>query len=339
MRRRWNAAALFWPLFSIATALLAASCGYIGDTMPPARRIPGGITDLTAVQRGSKIYLQFTLPKVTTEGDLIAKFDSVELEIGPDVTPFSPDAWFPKMKPLEIDVSGNDQTSAISHQIEAGPYVGQQIALDIRSAVRPGRWSPFSNFVHLQIVPALDPPKIEVTATGRGYLVSWIPQREHLKWRIYRRAPASQPAPVLLGTADASPYLDQTALFETDYEYSVVAIEDTPVSVAESDPSPSFHVNEKDIFPPAVPASITILAGSASLEVTWERSPDADLKGYYVYRSVDDGPFQRVGDLLTAPAYSDHDIKPGGRYRYAVSAVDLKNNESGRSPIAEMTAP
>jgi len=339
MRCRWNAATLFWPLFSIAIALLAASCGYIGDTMPPARRIPGGITDLTAVQRGSKIYLQFTLPKVTTEGDLIAKFDSVELEIGPDVTPFSTEAWFTKMKPMEIDVSGNDQISAISHQVEAGPYVGQQVAIDIRTSARPGRWSPFSNFVHLQIVPALDPPKIEVTATGRGYLVSWTSQRDHLRFRIYRRATVSELAPVLLGTADASPYLDQTALFETDYEYSVVAIEETPVSVAESDPSPAFHINEKDTFPPAVPASITILAGSNSLEVTWERSPDADLKGYYVYRSADNGPFQRIGDLLTAPAYSDHDIKPGVHYRYAVSAVDLKNNESERSPVAEMTAP
>jgi hypothetical protein len=339
MRCRSTAAALFWPLFSIATALGAAACGYIGDTMPPARRIPNNVADLTAVQRGNKILLQFTLPKSTTEGDLIAKFEDVQVEIGPDVTPFSTDAWFARMKPIDIDVSGDDQTSAISHQIDAGPFAGQQVAIAIRTSARRDRWSPFSNFVHLQIVPPLDPPKIEVKATGRGYLVSWTPQRDDLKWRIYRRATASQTASVLLGTADAPPYLDQTAQFETDYEYSVVAIEETPVSTAESEPSPAFHVNEKDTFPPAVPASITILAGSNSLEVTWERSPDADLKGYYVYRSADNGPFQRIGDLQTTPAYSDHDIKPGVHYRYAVSAIDLKNNESERSPAAEMTAP
>ncbi|MGA7409964.1 MAG: hypothetical protein WBW33_05725 [Bryobacteraceae bacterium] len=339
MRCRLTTVALFWPLFSVAVALGAASCGYIGDTMPPARRIPTNVADLTAVQRGNKIFLQFTLPKATTEGDLIAKFEAVQVEIGPDVTPFSTDAWFAKMKPVEIDVSGEDQTSAISHQIEAGPYVDQQIAIAIRTSARRNRWSPFSNFVHLQIVPPLDPPKIEVTATGKGYLVSWTPQRDHLKWRIYRRAPATQTAPVLLGTADAPPYLDQTAQFETDYEYSVVAIEETPVSIAESEASPAFHINEKDTFPPAVPASITVLAGSSSLEVTWERSPDADLKGYYVYRSVDSGPFQRVGNLQTTPAYSDHDIKPGVHYRYAVSAADLKNNQSERSSVAEITAP
>lgn len=339
MRCRSTAAALFWPLFSIAIGLSTASCGYIGDTMPPARRIPREILDLTAVQRGNKIFLQFTLPKSTTEGDLIAKFEEVQVEIGPDVTPFSADAWFAKMKPVDIDVSGDDQTSAISHQIDAGPYVGQQIAIDIRTSVRRDRWSPYSNFVHLEIVSPLVPPEIGVTATGRGYLISWTPQRDHLKWRIYRRALASQTAPVLIATADASPYLDQTAQFETDYEYSVVAIEETPVSIAESEPSHAFHVNEKDTFPPAVPASITVLAGSSSLEITWERSADADLKGYYVYRSVDNGPFQRIGEMLTTPAYSDHDIKPGGHYRYTVSAVDLKNNESERSTVAEITAP
>jgi hypothetical protein len=338
MRCRWKAAASFWPLFSIAISLIVTACGYIGDTLPPARRIPKPIVDLTAVQRGSKIYVQFTLPKLTDEGELIPKFDSVELQIGPDVTPFSTDAWFPKIKETSIDVSGADQTSAISHQTDAGPYVDQQIAIDVRTSVRSGRWSPFSNFVHLQIVTPLDPPKIDVTATGHGYLLTWTPQREHLKWRIYRHE-GSQASAALIGTADASPYLDETAQFETDYEYTAVAIEETPVSIAESEPSAPFHVNVKDTFPPAVPASITVLAGSSSLEVTWERSPDADLQGYYVYRSVDNGPFQRIGDLQTTPSYGDHDIKPGQHYRYAVSAVDQKNNESERSQVAEITAP
>jgi hypothetical protein len=337
MRCRWKPAAFFWLFLSVAAGLSVVSCGYIGDTLPPARRIPNGVADLTAVQRGNRIYLQFTLPRQTSEGDLISRFDAVEIEVGPDVTPFSPDSWYPKMKPTLVDVSGVDQTTAVSQQLELTPYIGQQIAIDVRTSVRPDRWSPFSNFVHLQVVPPLDPPKIDVKASGRGYLVSWTPQRDHLKWRIYRGTASQLPA--LIATAEMSPYLDQTAQFETDYEYSAVAIEETNVSIAESEPSAPFHINAKDTFPPAVPATITVLAGSTSLEVTWERSPDADLKGYYVYRSIDNGPFERVGDLLTTPSYGDHDIKPGQHYRYAVSAVDQKSNESERSTIAEITAP
>ena len=41
-------------------------------------------------------------------------------------------------------------------------------------------------------------------------------------------------------------------------------------------------------------------------------------------------PFPEVGDLVETPAYSDHAVESGKRYRYAVSAVDQLGNESAR---------
>jgi fibronectin type 3 domain-containing protein len=90
-----------------------------------------------------------------------------------------------------------------------------------------------------------------------------------------------------------------------------------------------------DIFAPSVPASITALAGPDSIEVSWQRSPEPDLKGYYVYRSVNGGPFERQGGLVTVPTFSDHNVEHGKTYRYEVSAVDQKNNESGKSAAAQ----
>ena len=69
------------------------------------------------------------------------------------------------------------------------------------------------------------------------------------------------------------------------------------------------------------------------------RNAEPDLKGYYLYRSVEGGPFQRVGELLETPAASDRGIERGRRYRYAVSAVDQKGNESARSAAVEVAAP
>ena len=77
----------------------------------------------------------------------------------------------------------------------------------------------------------------------------------------------------------------------------------------------------------------------ASIEVSWQRSPEPDLKGYYVYRSVNGGAFERQADLLTVPAFSDRTVEHGKSYRYQVSALDQKNNESARSPVAEVTFP
>jgi fibronectin type 3 domain-containing protein len=105
---------------------------------------------------------------------------------------------------------------------------------------------------------------------------------------------------------------------------------------AESLPSKPFVITAVDVFPPKVPASITALTAANSVEVSWERSPDADLKGYYLYRSANGRSFERQGNLLTLPTYSDHNVEHGKAYRYAVSAVDQKGNESARSAVAEV---
>jgi fibronectin type 3 domain-containing protein len=36
------------------------------------------------------------------------------------------------------------------------------------------------------------------------------------------------------------------------------------------------------------------------------------------------------------PTYSDRNVQHGKTYRYAVSAVDQKNNESAKSMVAEV---
>ena len=323
-------------LLGLAAWAGLSSCGYIGDPLPPSPHIPKPIFDLTAVERGSKIEVHFTLPRYTTDGLLIRKFDNVEAEMGPDAKPFHEDAWFSKVKSLPIDVSSDDTTSSIVRQFDAAPWQGQKVAIAIRTSIRDRRWSPFSNFVHIEVVEPLERPQISVVPTAGGYVVSW-PQRAGLKWNIYRRTPSFQKSPVLLATVDSSPYLDSTSQFDTPYEYSVVATRETSGVLAESEPSEPVPIDKPDVYPPSVPASIAVIAGANSIEVTWERSPETKLKGYYVWRAVGDGSFERLPDLLVAPAYSDRDVTPGKRYRYAVSAIDQKGNESGKSQTAEIT--
>ncbi len=90
-----------------------------------------------------------------------------------------------------------------------------------------------------------------------------------------------------------------------------------------------------DKFPPEVPAGITAVVGVNTIELEWERSTESDFKGYNVFRSVDGAPFEKVASLLEAPTYSDTNVQPGKTYRYAVSAVDLLNNESERSAAVQ----
>jgi hypothetical protein len=320
----------------VLAAGLLTSCGYVGSPLPPSLQIPQAVHDLTATQRGNKIILHFSLPKTTDDGLLIKDFDAVEAEIGPDAKPFDIDKWYPAVKATPIDVAGEDQTSTITKELDATPWAGKDIAIAVRSSARKGRFSLFSNFARLSVIEPLDAPKIEVKATGKGYVIAWTPQRTGLKWRIMRRIPGAQNDPIEIGTTEAPPFVDGSSKFDVPYEYTVVAMEASGAQASESAPSEPVAVNEHDRFPPEVPGSITALAGAGTVEVTWERSPDADLKGYILYRSTGDGPFEKVGELMTTPAYSDHDVQSGKRYRYAVAAIDETGNISDKSSVAEI---
>ena len=67
-------------------ALGAAGCGYIGEPLPPLANVPARVTDLAAMQRGSRIVVSFTVPRLTTEG-MPLKAPALELRIGASPTP------------------------------------------------------------------------------------------------------------------------------------------------------------------------------------------------------------------------------------------------------------
>ena len=93
-----------------------------------------------------------------------------------------------------------------------------------------------------------------------------------------------------------------------------------------------------DTFPPAVPEGLSAVPTPQSIELAWTRNTESDFRGYNIFRSVDNGPFEKIASLIEAPTFSDSMIEAGKKYRYTVSAVDLTGNESPRSQPADATA-
>jgi len=85
-----------------------------------------------------------------------------------------------------------------------------------------------------------------------------------------------------------------------------------------------------------VPAGLTAQLGPDAIDLAWQRNTESDLQGYYIYRSVDNGPFQRLGDLVTLPTYTDHAVEHGKAYSYKISSIDKKGNESAQSSMTEV---
>lgn len=319
-----------------AAFLLGIGCGYVGPVVPPSPELPRPVTDLKVLERGDQLIINFSTPVRTTDNLTIEHFSDVDLRIGPAVTPFDFEQWEATAKQYQLPLPrGNQDPDSprpipISKSIPAAEWGGKRVAVMVRTSVKKtGHFSQWSNREVVEVVPPLEQPVLKVSAVKGGYMLTWdaVPD---VKYRILRQAPGQ--APVEIGTADASPYLDDTSQWDIRYTYTAVAQQKS----AESLPSEPVSLIHANTFPPAAPESLAALGGPESIELSWSRNVEPDLKGYYVYRSVDGGPLERLGDLINVPTYSDHKVEHGKTYRYAVAALSHNGQESEKSPTREV---
>jgi hypothetical protein len=319
------------------TLVLLTGCGYVGPVVPPSPELPNPVTDLKVVERGEQLMINFSTPVRTTDNLAITRFSAVDLRIGPEVTPFNFESWEASARQYELPLPALDEEAEVqkpipvSKSIPAGEWAGKRVAIFVRTAVKKtGHYSQWSNRVVLDVVPPLKAPAVTVTAVKQGYMLTWE-STPNVQYRILRQAPG-QNAPIEIGTAAASPYVDETSQWDTRYTYTAVGVE----GAAESLPSEPVSITHANTFPPSAPESLAALAGPESIEVSWSRNVETDLKGYYVYRSANGAPFERIGDLVTLPTYSDRKVEHGKSYRYTVTAVNQNGIESEKSPAREV---
>jgi fibronectin type 3 domain-containing protein len=304
----------------LVLVLTLTGCGYVGDPLPPALNIPTPVGDLRGLEYGRDILVEFSPPTLTTEG-LPLKSSKIELFVGPNVSPFSPDKWAAGATKFDIPPAAG----AISHQVPIQPWVGKEIVAAVRVLGPKGRSSAWSNFVTLMAgEPLATPSQVRTENVERGVAVTWSGSGPH--YRIYRAQGDAKPE--RFAETDSPQYLDDTTQYGTRYQYLVQAFADEKRQSVVSEPS---DITPEDKFPPAVPAAVTAFAGVNTVELSWTRNGEPDFKGYNVYRSVDGGPFEKVALLIEAPTFTDMKVETGKRYRYAIAAVDVLGNESARS--------
>jgi hypothetical protein len=327
-------------LCAAAAVLLTQSCGYIGPVMPPSLHIPLPVQDLSVVETADKLEFQFTLPRQTTDTTGIGKFRAVELRVGPDVTPFDFSTWLEgttavAIAPEQVNVAANE-SQPLKSTLSASDWVGKHIAVAVRTAEKDNHYSQWSNVVRLRVVEPLPLPVLHFASDPNGVKIDIESFPKHGKVRIFRRGP-NAPQPIEAGVADTSEFIDHGAEYGVPYTYTAIAFDDTDRADAIGRTSEPVPFTSVDSFPPGAPANVSALAGPGSVEISWDRGSEPDIRGYYVFRSVDGGAYERIGELVTLPAFSDKDVRHGKKYSYQVSTVDVRNNESTRSSPVQVT--
>ena len=318
------------PAALLCSALLSQSCGYMGPPLPPALNLPNRVTDLTAVQRGSKVVIHFTMSQMTTEAMPIKDPPDVDMRIGVSAPQFNQQQWLEHSERLPV------RKNPTEFEVSTADFVGKDVVVAVRLLNDRGKAAGWSNFVALQVTaPVPRPEKLAAQATAQGVQLTWSGDVAPL-YRVYRKGDIGDFAP--LGDTPRSPYIDTTAEFLKTYTYFVQGVKKTGDTATESEVSDNVVITPQDIFPPAGPANVKAIIGSKSVELSWDRNTESDFAGYRIFRALNDGPFELLADKVPGASYSDRAIKPG-RYRYAVSAFDLLGNESVRSPAIDALVP
>ena len=358
-----------WLIASIPAVAGLAGCGTPGAPQLPSLQLARPVDDLTATRVGSRVELDWTLPRKNTDRTLvkhipetrICRHEGVTLMsacvvVGEVPTPRAQGQ--PKQK-------GQPPPEAVRvHYADIlPPNLGMEnpagfVTYAVEEVNSKGRSAGLSNQAFIPVAPTLPPPEqISAQVSGEGVTVSWVgpappaaPQGLTYRYEVERR-PVGGPAYIVVGdvapTARGS-YLDKTFAWETKYEYRITTL--TQVQSAgmsasvPGDSSKAVEVFTRDIYPPAQPVGLQAVFSSIGqkpfIDLTWAPNLENDLAGYNVFRHSEAGTWEKLNQqLVQVPAFRDENVRPGKRYIYSVSAVDLRRNESPRSAEASEAVP
>lgn len=352
-------------LFSVCSLISTcfSGCGKIGDPLPPIPRAPLTVDELTAMQLGSRIRLEFPLVQ-PPRAARIARVDVYRL-----IEPVTAPAGLPEEDFVaRASIIGSLPAGSLP-QVRATVSFEDSIlpskdAVRYRYAVqmvdRDGRAATLSNYATIEplVDLALPPANLEAAVSQTEIVVRWIPPQSNssgtspanvIGYNLYRR---SGDTTLKLNSEPITEALFTDRAFEFGilYAYVVRSLSPrpgnaNPLDAIESDPSGELPVTPKDTFPPAAPDSIRIASINGLVSLFWPSNAEPDLAGYNVYRSEDEdlSPelwLKLTPRLHTPTTFRDDKVIVGRRYFYQLSAVDVFGNESARSPtVSEIVNP
>ncbi len=274
--------------------------------------IPVAVSDLRVEQIGDRLTIQFTSPKLTTDGIVMKRLGAIELFVNDTAVPVA-----------------TTQPGPVSAETTAASFAGRSAMVRVRVSSLKGKWADWSSKTVEVVAPLAVPKDVTAEATAKGVHLRWTSPAP--EFRILRSAGALA---LEQARVAAQEWTDPESKFNQTYSYQIEALN----GEARSGLSPAVEITPKDAFAPAVPGGLTGVVGIGSIELAWDRSPEPDVAGYRVYRSTDGAQWQPVGAQTAAASYSDRGAKAGTTYKYAVTAVDQNGNESARSAVVEIAA-
>jgi hypothetical protein len=359
---RWSGALMLGLV-----AALTVGCANPGPPKPPSLYLPKLVNDLTAKRVGDTVELRFTAPSRTTDnlplkavaidGVFCRELDRktcVAVGTARPVTVGATSAGAPQRE----EVVWQD---ALPAELTAGKprLVGYRVEFFNAAGKSAGR-----SEVAVAVAGAA-PARVErlqVEGSRLGAVLQWKPevahedvllQRERLTPEAVSSSESSsakkakaEPRVVWMAANGVGRTLDATALPDVAYKYVAVRRETLTFGSRtlemRSAPSGPVAFTLHEVYPPLAPTGLTAIgffatnpdttAGPFSVDLIWQPVTEpglvAGLAGYNVYREADGARKKLNAAIVALPSFHDATAVGSVRYRYSVTAVDGKGNES-----------
>ena len=354
-------------LLSVCSCVLAVAggCAALGPPQPPSLRLPMTVDNLTVMRKGSRVILSWSAPEETTDHQPM-RWPTVT-RICRVLNQFPTNACGVPVREVNASELVSTLPAArkpiVSFEDVLPPALiseQNQATYAVEVVNQRGHSAGLSNQVRVPLLPTPPPPmEFRALIDAQGPLLQWNAAPSpadssgvSYRLRIYRKLRGkgefslSSEKPYRPGEEEAR---DANFEWEQEYDYkiatvTVLATEGRPTTEVEGDDSSVVHLATHDVFPPAVPTGLQAVFSSVGqkpfIDLTWAPNTESDLAGYLVYRRAADSNGVAVSaGTVKAPAWRDNDVKPGQRYYYTVSAIDLRGNESAQSSPAEESVP
>jgi hypothetical protein len=338
---------LFPILLLSLLALTLLGCGAVGEPRPPLLNIPERAQDLAASQTPEGIVLEWTWPRMTTEGVLLNDLTRFEV-YGFEVAPGSPvpDAGLFERESRPLAAMEGDELAPygpgerVRFVLDATPLMGNHVALGVRAESGRGRSLGFSDLVLVEVIaPPPQPAKPTATLTRDAIVVEW-PAVDRASGYSIERGSGPRNGFETVGQSGSAEFRDTAYQMGETYAYRVRAMAGSPPSQASGPPSEPVTITPRDVFAPERPVGLREVATETAVELSWEQNQEPDLAGYRVLRWQEGGePAPLQDELLPSPSYSDQEIERGRQYFYAVTAVDQEGNQSEPSEAISARTP
>ena len=325
----------------LAAAGMLSGCGYIASPLPPLANIPARIVDVAAIQRGRNLVVQFTLPRLTTEGVQLRPPLRIELRIGAGPVPWNESVWAATARriPESAATSPSGQPlvpgALVHYEVPATEWIGKTIVVGAETVGANGKPSGWSNVVNVSVIaPPETPTDLHAELTPAGLRLTWKARGDH--FRVLRAVGPTGRFDTV-ATVTQPEWTDPNVQVGTEYRYMVQTFVPQPDNrEAQSELSAPLTVTPQPI-PPVAPTGLRAVPAPTSVELSWEGQADAT--AYRIYRGEPGGPLARIGETGAVPTYSDHTAQHGRNYRYAVTAVNAAGQESPQSSPVDIGYP